>query len=38
MIRENEVVGVLDVDSDRLDHFDQTDQYFLEKIIALIEL
>ena len=38
IIRENAVIGVLDVDSDRLDDFDQTDQYFLEKIVALIKL
>ena len=38
IIRENEVVGVLDADSDLQDDFDQTDQYFLEKIVALISL
>jgi GAF domain-containing protein len=38
MIYHEEVVGVLDVDSDELDQFDQTDQRFLEKIMALIPL
>lgn len=30
------VMGVLDVDSDSLDSFDETDQLYLEKIIGLI--
>ena len=30
-----EVVGVLDIDSDRLNSFDVTDQYYLEKICDL---
>ena len=30
-----EVVGVLDIDSDRLDSFDVTDQYYLEKICGI---
>jgi L-methionine (R)-S-oxide reductase len=36
VIRNNEVLAVLDVDSEYLDHFDKTDQSNLEKIIALI--
>jgi L-methionine (R)-S-oxide reductase len=32
----NQVVGVLDVDSDSYDHFDETDQRYLEEIVALI--
>src|SRR6185503_389552 len=36
IIRNNEVVGVLDVDSEFPDHFDQTDQQFLEQIVQLI--
>ncbi len=32
----NEVVAVLDADSESPDHFDNTDQHFLEKIINLI--
>jgi L-methionine (R)-S-oxide reductase len=36
MIRNNDVVGVLDVDSSELDQFDDTDKKFLEEIVALI--
>ena len=36
VIRNGEVVAVLDVDSELPDHFDKTDQQFLEKIIAEI--
>lgn len=36
VIRNNEVVAVLDVDSEKSDQFDETDQERLEKIIALI--
>ena len=32
----NEVVGVLDVDSEHLAHFDETDARYLEQIIRLI--
>ena len=32
----DEVIGVLDVDSDRLDDFDSTDQKYLEQIAALL--
>lgn len=38
IIRENEVKGVLDVDSNTLDSFDETDQLYLERIVALIDL
>lgn len=38
MIRNGVVVGVLDVDSDLLSAFDETDQIYLEKIIELIHL
>ena len=31
-----EVIGVLDVDSDELDQFDETDKKYLEEIISLI--
>lgn len=34
IIRNNVVLGVLDVDSDTLDSFDETDRQFLEEIIA----
>lgn len=36
IIRNNEVVGVLDVDSELLAHFDETDKKFLEEIVGLI--
>ena len=32
----NEIIAVLDIDSDSLDTFDQTDRFWLEKIIRLI--
>ncbi|BAV04103.1 GAF domain-containing protein [Filimonas lacunae] len=37
IIRNGDVIGVLDVDSEQLDHFDTTDQQYLEEIIAAIE-
>jgi len=36
VIRNNEVIAVLDVDSEQLNHFDETDQLYLEKIVGLI--
>lgn len=36
IIRSNEVIAVLDVDSEELDHFDETDKVYLEKIVELI--
>ena len=36
LIHNNEVVGVLDVDSDQLNHFNETDQFYLEQIVKLI--
>lgn len=36
VIRNNEVVAVLDVDSDMYDQFDTTDQQFLEQVVNLI--
>jgi L-methionine (R)-S-oxide reductase len=36
VIRNGEVIGVLDVDSAELDEFDTTDQQYLEQIIGLI--
>ncbi|HNU87676.1 MAG TPA: GAF domain-containing protein [Ferruginibacter sp.] len=36
IIRNNEVIAVLDVDSESLAQFDQTDKIFLEEIISLI--
>lgn len=37
MIRDGKVWGVLDVDSEMLDQFDETDKKFLEEIIINIE-
>ena len=36
IIRNGQVLGVLDVDSDELDQFDETDQQYLEQIMQLI--
>ncbi|PWV56510.1 GAF domain-containing protein [Chitinophaga sp. S165] len=37
VIRNGQVIGVLDVDSDRLDQFDETDKLFLEEIVASLD-
>ena len=36
MMHNANVVGVLDIDSDKLDTFDETDRIYLEKIVNLI--
>lgn len=36
ILRHGEVLGVLDVDSDELDQYDEVDQKYLEQIIGLI--
>lgn len=36
VIRNNKVIAVLDIDSDRLNTFDNTDKYWLEKVAALL--
>jgi GAF domain-containing protein len=36
VIRNNKVIGILDVDSQHLDHFDETDRKYLEEIVAAI--
>ena len=36
MISDGEVVGVLDIDSDKLNTFDETDCIYLEKIVEMI--
>jgi L-methionine (R)-S-oxide reductase len=36
VIRNNEVVAVLDVDSDAYDQFDETDQRYLEELVELL--
>lgn len=38
LFKNDEVIGVLDVDSERSDHFNTTDQKYLEEIVALINL
>jgi len=37
VIRDNEVLAVLDVDSELLNLFDETDQQYLEEIVTLIK-
>ena len=36
VIRDHNVIGVLDIDSEVLNHFDETDKIFLEEIIGEI--
>ena len=36
VIRNDQVIAVLDVDSEELDYFDETDKIYLEKIVELI--
>jgi GAF domain-containing protein len=36
VFKNNEVVAVLDVDSELLDQYDATDQLYLEKIVRLL--
>lgn len=36
IIRNGEVLGVLDVDASELDQFDEVDQRYLEEIVALV--
>jgi len=38
VMRNGEVLGVLDVDSEHLNHFDETDRQYLEGIVATIPL
>ena len=35
--KDGEVVGILDVDSDKLDDFDQTDKVYLERLMKIAE-
>ncbi|MBO9571316.1 MAG: GAF domain-containing protein [Chitinophagaceae bacterium] len=37
VIRNNEVIGVLDVDSEEYSRFDDTDKRYLEQLVALIK-
>ena len=36
LIKGDEVIGVLDVDSEFLSHFDETDQSYLENVISIL--
>ena len=36
LIKEGRVWGVLDVDSEYLNHFDETDKYWLEKLVEVL--
>ena len=36
MIANNEVIGVLDIDSDELSTFDETDRIYLEKLVDVL--
>jgi GAF domain-containing protein len=38
LLKDNEVVGVLDVDSVELNSFDETDRQYLQQIIGLLSL
>lgn len=38
IIRNEEVIGVLDVDSEMYDQFDETDKKYLEQVVAMIQL
>ena len=37
LLHDGEVWGVLDADSELLDHYDETDQHYLEMIVALLQ-
>ncbi|MBO7270101.1 MAG: GAF domain-containing protein [Bacteroidales bacterium] len=36
LFKDNKILAVLDIDSEYLNHFDETDRYWLEKILALL--
>jgi GAF domain-containing protein len=38
IVRDEEVIGVLDVDSEKYDQFDEIDQKYLEKVVNMIQL
>ncbi len=38
IIKHEEIIGVLDIDSKELNAFDETDKTYLEKIVTLIDL
>ena len=35
-MKEGRVIGVLDIDSDQLNSFDEVDQHYLEQIVGLL--
>lgn len=37
LFHHDEVIAVLDIDSEHLNHFDETDAYYLQQIIKLLE-
>ncbi|MFV0330616.1 MAG: GAF domain-containing protein [Dysgonomonas sp.] len=37
MFNQDEVIAVLDIDSDHLNHFDETDAHYLQQIVKLLE-
>ncbi|MBK0382312.1 GAF domain-containing protein [Pedobacter sp. SD-b] len=37
IFKNGEVIGVMDVDSEQLDYFDETDQQYLEQVLGLIK-
>ncbi|TMI85276.1 MAG: GAF domain-containing protein [Bacteroidetes bacterium] len=37
VIRNGQVIAVLDSDSEEINHFDETDKFYLEKIVDLIQ-
>ncbi len=38
ILKDEIVVGVLDVDSEQFDYFDETDKYHLQKLVSMIPL
>lgn len=36
LIKNNEVIGVLDIDSEHFNHFDEVDAHYLEKLVEMI--
>lgn len=36
LVQDGKVIGVLDVDSEFIDHFDETDQVYLEQVISIL--
>jgi GAF domain-containing protein len=37
LFRNDEVIAVLDIDSEHLNHFDETDAHYLQQIVKLLE-